>query len=58
MYEKAVLSEGEVRKLIFDMVDDSMTRGDSGISISFTTEGGVYINVYRTRHGEEAVSDE
>lgn len=54
MYKKAVLSEGEVRKLVFDLVDDTMKRGDSGISISFTTEGGVYINVYHMRHDDEA----
>lgn len=54
MYEKAVLSEAEVRKMVFDMVDDTMKRGDSGISICFTTEGGMYINVYPMRYDDEA----
>lgn len=59
MYKKAVLSEGEVRKMVFDLVDDTMKRGNSGITISFTTEGGVFINVYPMNYdNEEVVSDE
>lgn len=46
MYEKAILSAEEIRGIIFTLVDDTMKRGDSGISISFMKDGGIYINVY------------
>lgn len=54
MYEKAILSAEEIRGIIFTLVDDTMKRGDSGISITLTTEGGVYINVYPMRYDDEA----
>lgn len=36
----------DVRMLVCDIVDKALAQGNTGVSVTFMTDGGVYVNAY------------
>lgn len=47
------LTKDELKALIFETIENVMQRGNAGVSISFLTDGGVYMNIYPYNDDEE-----
>lgn len=53
MHEQTMLTAEQIKAIIFETIDNAMQRGNSGVSISFMTDGGVYVNVYPYNDDDE-----
>lgn len=40
------LSEDDVRGLVCEIVDKALAHGNTGVSVTFMTNGNVYVNTY------------
>lgn len=59
MINKTTLTAEQIKAIIFEMIENTMERGNAGISVSFMSDGNVYTNIYPMNYGEEeeAVAD-
>lgn len=59
MINKTTLTAEQIKAIIFEMIENTMQRGNAGISVSFMSDGNVLTNVYPMNYGEEeeAVAD-
>lgn len=53
MHEKTMLTAEQIKAIIFETVENAMQRGNSGVSISFMNDGGIYVNVYPYNDDDE-----
>lgn len=52
-YIDTKLTKDEIKAIIFETIENVMQRGNAGVSISFLTDGGVYMNIYPYNDDDE-----